>query len=315
MENIQEVNVSERLEKGTAVAGQLMQYKEEHSKITGMRETIQEYINHASYGADLENVIKNIEELGDNRASIIKFMTFDEIKELYVDPEGNQIVLNINGTEKEKCDFYKDFALYLFDSKAQEANIQLTLDQFDQEIDKLMKELNEAVGAIGDMPTLMETNMKNIIEECKEPTRKKLAIMGLKAMEDAWNLETIVKHYNKIGTQNVLKEYSSRNGQKRISEKFSVFLKKTGLHSTMVNFPEIESRYLEEKYHIYPNLFIFMIVKYFGANASDSESMNNKLLLTQLITILTSLYGDNLLPENKERILQSVRNVLDLIIK
>lgn len=311
----QNKDFSKRLENGTATVGQIMQYKEEVKKITGMQDSINQYITHASNDADLDYVVKKIEDLGDNRASIVKCMTWEEVQELFSAEDGTKIVLNVLGSDKEKCQFYKDFALYLVDSKAQQANIELTLAQFDAELAELTKELEEALGSVGDIPTMMETNMQAIIEDTSDPIKKKLAILGLKSMQDAWTLNTVVNHYNKIGLKNVMKEFTTKNGQQRIADKFSVFLKKTGLHSTMVNFPSIESRYLEEKYHKYDNLFVFMICKYFGANASDSESMNNKLLITQLVTILTCLYADSLTPENKERVLQGVRNVLDLVVE
>lgn len=307
-------DLSKRLKDGTTTVGQIMQYKEEVKKINNMQESINQYITHASKDADLDHVIEKVKALGENRASIVRCMTWEELQDLFSTEDGTKIVLNVSGTTKQKSDFYKDFALYLVDSQVQQESIELTLSQFEEEIKVLTKELNDALGSIGDVPTMMETNMRAIVDETSDPIKKKLCMMGLKSMEDAWTLDTIVNHYNKIGVKNVLKEFYTRNGQKRISEKFSVFLKKTGLHSTMVNFPNIESRYLEDKYHNYDNLFVFMICKYFGANASDSESMNNKLLLTQLVTILTCLYADTLLPENKEKILKGIRNVLDLVV-
>ena len=307
--------LSERLQKGTESVGQLMRFREEFSKISDMKKSIEDYVAHASYSEELDDVIAKVEAFGDNRASIIRTMSWEELQELFTKEDGTKIVLNVQGSEKEKAQFYKDFALYLVDTKVQMENIEKTLAQFDEEMDVLMKDLNECVGEVGDMPALMELNMKSIIDNAKDPIQKKRAMMGLAAMEDCWTLNKIVDYYNMIGTKNLLKEFKSKNGQQRVAEKYNLFLRKTGLHSTVAHFGDIETRFLEEKYHENKNLFVFMLIKYFGCNASDSESMVNKLFLTQLVTILSSLYTDSLLPEHKEAILTGIRNVLDSVVE
>ena len=239
----------------------------------------------------------------------LKKMTDEEINELYKFEDGEiEVTLDFKDKSKE-TEFKRDYLIYLRET-------DIALKQIDEELDKLEAEMKEEEAKIksllsefGDLSTFMRAKLQEEYDSSEGERKEKIGKV-IEAFDDSYTLNRVYDYYTKYSTSNTIDDYYRRADQ--VFNKFMKAIKKVGLKTDLTSFNNLEINFLDEKYHKYPNLFLFSVIKMFSYKR-DTITREDGVFLSQLAVNLKSLYADSFKDsEKKELFKQSISKVLDL---
>jgi hypothetical protein len=241
----------------------------------------------------------------------IRELTDEAIEEIYnLDGTGSiEISLDLKG--KREVEFKRDFLVYMKESETANAALDQQLDAMEKELDEHQAQFKELVGEFGDLSTYMRTKLQDEYDAAEGPKKEKLAGV-IEAYDDATTLNRVIEHYQNYSTGNTITDYFGR--AEVVFKKYVKVIEKLHFHTDLTDFNNLETNLLEEKYHKYPNLFIFSIIKMY-AYKKDATRTEDGVFLSQLAVNLKSLYADTFATEEKkEQFKDSIRKVLDLFL-
>lgn len=242
----------------------------------------------------------------------LKKMTDEEINELYKFEDG-EIEVTLDFKDKSgETEFKRDYLIYLRET-------DIALKQIDEELDKLEAEMKEEEAKIksllsefGDLSTFMRAKLKEEYDSSEGERKEKIGKV-IEAFDDSYTLNRVYDYYTKYSTRNTIDDYYRRADQ--VFNKFMKAIKKIGLKTDLTSFNNLELRFLDDKYHKHPNLFLFSVIKMFSYK-QDTITREDGVFLSQLAVNLKSLYADSFKDaEKKELFIKSISRVLDLFYK
>ena len=127
-------------------------------------------------------------------------------------------------------------------------------------------------------------------EESDDPKEKKGVLEACAAIEASLNLSFISKRINANQKEimNLVDTFFSNQRSRYVMEKFESKAKRFGYKPDVYSYLfNIEEKFLDEKYHVYNNLFLFEVLRFVG-NA-DPYNKNDKLFVSSIITNMTNL--------------------------
>lgn len=127
-------------------------------------------------------------------------------------------------------------------------------------------------------------------EESDDPKEKKTVLETCAAIEASMNLSFISKRINANQKEimNLVDTFFSNQRSRYVMEKFESKAKRFGYKPDVYSYLfNIEEKFLDEKYHVYNNLFLFEVLRFVG-NA-DPYNKNDKLFVSSIITNMTNL--------------------------
>jgi hypothetical protein len=266
--------------------------------------------NDDSIQVALDKAIKNmtVEE--------IKAASKDQIEKIYtIDEKSIELDLEISD-EQRAFEFKRDFLVYKKESAVALLEIDEALAKMEEDVKKEEEEFNKVINQYGNLSNFIR--QKLVEDSTNAPTEEYRAVYKkmLDYFDGAFNLDMLVEKYSTLKTINTIKDYEDSTRSQSIYGKYVQATKKLGLKSDLTSFPDLEVKFLPEKYHKYPNLFLFAIIKLFGYKKDTVEKNTDGIFLSQFGVNLKNLYADRFdTPEIKQEFIQNIEKVLDLFYK
>lgn len=191
-----------------------------------------------------------------------------------------------------------------------------------KEVEELKKEANKALDEYIDYISSDEYREKKMekikelrekAEKSEDPKEKKSVLDTCAAIEASLNLSFISKRINSNQKEimNLVDTFFSNQRSRYVMEKFESKAKRFGYKPDVYSYLfNIEEKFLEEKYHVFNNLFLFEVLRFVG-NA-DPYNKNDKLFVSSIITNMTNLIYQRFASDTvRDGFLQVMRNFLD----
>ena len=258
----------------------VLQQKKEYGKI---REVIEGQRNEifskmtSEYNIDEELDKFTIEELEN--------MSFDKMKETFVDAEGKFIFNEDEFPEK----MMKDFILYLKQSRETFNKMDEELDNMDAYLEEFDKELKAIAGETSFNKTLRASIKADLENENVSEAVKARCEELLSAMDDAMTLRPLFELYEQISPANTLKELKDESKRIAVLKGYAKVCKENGLEPKLLKFGELEKLFLTEKYHEHKNLFIFIVARYIKYLDKNVNKPANRTFIVQLTNYIREI--------------------------
>lgn len=286
---------------------QLRSLKQQHQvQESNMRSVVDEF----------DIVLEKVSHLSDLE---VEALTDEQVNEIYTNHEGEEIKLNVkkNITPEQLIAFKKDFISFIRNT----AKVHKEIDEASEQLQKDIAEINAETRDIynstqGNIATYVRGLLQKEYDSIDDETRKESIKLILDAFDDANHLTRVKAAFEGLNMVNTINDFLRNYEQ--IATKFHKNCKTVGIAVDLSSFTNFEARFLEEKYHKYPNLFIFLIVKWF-AKKKDLNKVDG-VFLTQLASELRQLYlniGNPEITEDEkvrfDNLKNAARSLLDLV--
>lgn len=151
-------------------------------------------------------------------------------------------------------------------------------------------------------------------EESKNPEEKRRCLAIVKSLKDAKDFKFLQYRIDKLGEPEIRKiedMFFNNSGSSHLMERFRNKIKKLGYDEKIyLSFLNLEEKFLEEKYHVYNNLFLFHVVRYIVH--VDTYSKDQRLFATTIITNLGNLVYNRFTSDTlRTKFLNVIRDFLD----
>lgn len=241
----------------------------------------------------------------------IKEYTDEQIDALYVTKEGEVIDVDFSTENKQRVtEFKKDLVILLIESKNAQDEIDIALEKLDEEMKEFDTEFKKIMAEYSDVAEYMRSNLVKQIEKAEGESKERLEAM-LNSFDESYTLANVIDNYTNLNTRNTLEDYGKRADLSY--KRYNRTIKQLGLTFDITTFQNLEKRYLSEKYHVKPNLFVFLIMKY-GGHIRQPERVDG-VFFSQLALNMKMLYNDTFGTEaKKKQFISSIETLLDLFI-
>ncbi len=259
-----------------------------------------------------ENVNEILSKLEKIEIEDIVHLTDEKIDEILT-VQGEVMNLPEQHRGEDEYLFKKDLILYLLQAEA----MTKELDNAEDELNKAILENEEEVKAI---LAQHEGSMISAIRDeivSKEPlaTNDKLKQTHtgiLNAFDDSFELNRIFDIYSTLKVENTINDF--KKNFKEVYNQYTSVNKRLNIAFDLVKFGGLEKKFLDEKYQAYPNLFIFIVMKYMAKRNGNLSRHTDGVFCSQLCTNLYLLFTDTLEEQYKTQLLSNITRILDLFI-
>lgn len=261
-----------------------------------------------------ENTQQILAKLSKIEISEIKNLSNEEIDEiLTIDGEVMGVPADYKGYEEEEYTFKKDILLYALQCEA-------TMDELnkaEEEMDKMISENEEEVKKIldsydGSMIGAIRDEIVKKESIATTPELKKKHSEILAAFDDSFELSRVYNIYKELNVTNTINDFNKNFNN--VYKQYKTVNKRLGITLDLIKFGGLETKFLEEKYHKYPNLFIFIIMKYMAKRNGNMSKHADGVFCSQLCTNLYLLFTDSLEETYKTQLISNITKILDLFI-
>lgn len=255
----------------------------------------------------------------------LKNLTDEEIEKIFTKEDGSTINLQ-KIYEDDLPSVRREFLKFCVEGE----DILTDLDKEIKELNKKINLTNEEIDRISnidfvkhmkdDMQKRLEEFMSidttNMTDKDKRNLSQRIADYkkSMDVIEDTVLLNNIYDNYKKIGTESTLRDYHNKDNSLRFYKKYKNFSKFYGIQTDLTRFGDLEKKFLSEKYHKYPNLFLFLVIKYYAYKPTYSFEKFNSVWLVQFNLNIYKLFMNQLDEETKKSLLSNIEKVLDLFI-
>lgn len=255
-----------------------------------------------------EGLMANIEGL---TVETVTEYTNEQIDALYVGKDGQVIDVDFPSKDAARlAEFKKDLVILLIESRNAQAEIDADLEKLEEEMKKFDDEFKKIMSEFSDVSEYMRSNLVKQIENADDSQKERLQAM-LNSFDDSYTLANVIDNYTNLNTRNTLEDYGKRADLSY--KRYNRTIKQLGLTFDITTFENLEKRYLAEKYHVKPNLFVFLIMKY-GGHLRQPER-TDAVFFSQLALNMKMLYNDTFgTEEKKKQFTTSIETLLDLFI-
>lgn len=269
---------------------------------------------------DFEQIVAILKEKNVTVQQIAQ-MSADEIDALYVTEDGNELKLNAKfSTKDEETEFKRDFLDMLLENSTRFdkidghiANLQKEMEAYNQGIAQLYAETN------GDIIAFVRKELEATVATDPDSEYAKGSQEIINTIEDSYTLESLYQYYLNQKVENTISDSIYRKDD--VYNKFVKNCKRTQIITNFKNYENIEVNFLDEKYHKYPGLFAFAIVKMYAYKKQFNRleaiwllQMNANLNLLLIEPTRGFILNDEQ-RVNRERLIKGMERVLDLFIK
>lgn len=212
-------------------------------------------------------------------------LTFTQAKKIFVDAEGNFMF-----DEKEfKPEMILDFIKYLKASELTFAKLDEEFAKLDESLAEYSKELEEIVSQKGSLNKTMVAQLTEQIEDESVPENmKEKSRQMLKGLENAKTLAPLFELYEKVSTQNTIRELKDESRRISTLKAYTRVCKQNGIEPKLLRFGGFEA-ILGEKYTVHKNLFVFIVARYIKYLDKDLSLPENKGFVIQLTNYLREI--------------------------
>lgn len=260
-----------------------------------------------------ENTLDKIDnELDNYTKEQLSNLTLEECNKLLCLEDGNIGIKFDN--EKEELKFKLGFINYCKDTRAMSIEIDKTLSELDEAIKENEAEFKSICDSVDSVSMFFIEKIKETIKETDDETQKKELMIVLDAYEDAMDFNRVYECYNNLSVENVMRDYHYNS--EAVYKKYHAYIQELGIKSDILKLSGLEEELLEEKYHKYPNLFLFLIIRMYSYKSKITSNINDdRIFLTQTLMNVKSIFTGRVNNEQKERMKNGITKVLDLFYK
>lgn len=289
------------------------------SKTMGLLEKVDE-LNGVkdTYKKSRLEIIKSEEAL-DKIDNAMENYTKEQIAELTLEECNNLLCLEDGDlgikfdNEAEELKFKRGFLEYCKATHTLGIQIDKNLEELDQTIKENEDEFKSICDSVESVSLYFIEKIKEKINETEDEKQKEELTIVLKAYEDAIDFNRVYECYSKLSVKNVMRDYHYNSED--VYKKYQAYIKELGIKSEIVKFSGLEEKLLEEKYHKYPNLFLFLIIRMYAYKSTITSNINDdRIFLTQLLLNVKSVFTDKVNEEQRERMKNGMMKVLDLYL-
>jgi len=260
--------------------------------------------------ADLEAVQAKLVDIS---IEDLKAITEEGLKELFT-INGKEVDVAVEIEDAFKAfEFKRDFLVYLKESEQAVNQIDEAVLKLEEDLKAHDEELKDVVAQFGDLSKCIRAKLLSNLENAGDAVRAKRAQRMLDSFDDAWNLTRIYEIHKVSRPGNVLRDYKDNDRSVALYKNYMKAIARLGLKSDLTAFNDLEIKFLPEKYHKYPNLFLFIVIRYFAYKKDVADRVSDGVFLSQFMVYVKTLFADRFTtPEEKEEFLQNIQRVLDL---
>lgn len=261
-----------------------------------------------------ENVAEILTHLEGIPIEDIKNLTNERVDEiLTVQGEVMGIPESYRETEEDEYNFKKDLLLYVLQCDATVKE----LDKAEEEMEKMLAENEEEVQNIlnqyeGSMIGAIRDEIVKKEAIATTPELKKVHNEILAAFDDSFELTRIYDVYSTLNVGNTLEDFNKNFNN--VYKQYVTVNKRLGVTFDLIKFGGLEAKFLEEKYHVNPNLLIFIVMKYMAKRNGNMTKHADGVFCSQFCTNLYLLFTDSLEESYKAQLLAGITRILDLFI-
>lgn len=287
------------------------------SKTMGLLEKVDELNGTKDiYKKSRLEVIKN-EEILDKIDNEMANYTKEQLAELTLEECNNLLCLEDGdlgikfGNEAEELKFKRGFLEYCKSTHTLGNQIDSHLDELDKAIKEIEPEFKAICDSVESVSLYFIEKIKEKIAETEDEKQKEELTVVLKAYEDAIDFNRVYDCYSNLSVKNVMRDYHYNSED--VYKKYRAYINELGIKSEIVKFSGLEEKLLDEKYHKYPNLFLFLIIRMYSYKSTITSNINDdRIFLTQLLLNVKSVFTDKVSEEQKERMKNGIMKTLDL---
>lgn len=251
----------------------VLKQKKEYGKL---RETIEgqrdEILRNITAEYDIDGALDKYS------AEEIENMSFSKMKEVFVTSEGNFIFDENEFPEK----MMMDFIIYLKHSRETFKKMDEELEKLDQSMEEFNKEIKSITGETSFNKTLRASIESDLAQEGISEDKKARCEELLAAMDDAMTLRPLFELYEKVSPANTLRELKIESQRISVLKGYVRVCKENGLEPKLLKFGELEKVFLDEKYHVHKNLFIFILARYIKYMDTNLKQLRHRTFVIQL---------------------------------
>lgn len=284
----------------------VMVLKDQVEQVVAEQRKLQEQIKQSTSGNGFPEYLK--EYVLDKSEDEINALTKEELIELYKDNKDFEV------DEETDEKFLKDYLIFIKQSEKHSKEFDEIIEGFEKDIAKISKEIQEECSKFGDVRGYILSNYKLKLESAEGDERVRLE-KAIESINDSLTLNRIYDLYANLKPENTLNDYKDKDRQRKILKNYSEAIKTLRLRTNIAIFGGLERKYLDEKYHKYPSLFLFLIMKYVAYSKFTADRGNEGLFIVSLAMTLQGLYTDTLSEENRDILIANIERILDLFYK
>lgn len=264
----------------------------------------------------LKSVIKE-EEFLDKINAAVEGKTEDEINKLSLEElnemlcitdEHDTMGIKFESVEEE-INFKKGFLVYCATTLEHNKKIDAAMDQYEKDLQEFNVEFDELMKSTNDMSGFLIAELEKNLANATDETQKAKIVTSIAAIEDSFELERIYNTFKDLKPNNTLNDYFNRSEE--VYKKYQSVIKPLNISTDITKLAGLEKAILPEKYHVYQNLFLFLVIKHYAYKSSIVKA-NDGVFLTQLLVNVKGLLLGNLPEAKKEKLIANVTRVLDL---
>lgn len=284
----------------------VMVLKDQVEQIALEQKKLQQQINMSTSGNGFPEYLK--EYVLDKSEEEINALTKEELIKLYENNED----FEVDETTDEK--FLKDYLIFIKESEKHSKEFDELVKNFETEISSITAEIQDEISKFGDIRGFIKDNYYKKLEIAEGAEKVRLE-KAIEAIDDSLTLNRIYDLYSGLKPENTLNDYKDKERQKKIIKNYSEAVKILRLRTNLAIFRGLEKKYLDEKYHKYPSLFLFLVMKYVAYSKFTLDRANEGLFIVSLAMTLQGLYTDTLSEENRAMLIANIERILDLFYK
>ena len=287
----------------TSKLQQVMMMKDQVEQVVIEQKKLQQQIQQSTSGNGFPEYLK--EYVSDKSEDEINALTKEELIKLYENNED----FEVDETTDEK--FLKDYLIFIKESEQHSKEFDELVENFQTELAQITAEIQEECAKFGDVRGYIKDNYYKKLEvaEGEEKIRLERAISSI---DDSLTLNRIYDLYSGLKPENTLNDYKDKDRQKKIIKNYSEAIKTLRLRTNLAIFRGLEKKYLDEKYHKYPSLFLFLVMKYVAYSKFTLDRSDEGLFIVSLAMTIQGLYTDTLSEENRAMFIANIERILDL---
>lgn len=248
----------------------------------------------------------------DYTATQLKEMSDTEINQLFELEEG-ELALSLNfDTEQEETNFKRDLMQHLRTEAEMNANLDTEMAKIENLLESFEPEFEAITREFEDIGLYLRSQLAaELALDETSPERKENLQSMIDSFDDALTLDRIFNTLQQHSLTNVLHDYKHRDQQ--IYKRYKRVIKALGLDTDLTVFVDLEKKFLAEKYHTYPNLFLFIVIKHY-AHLKTMRRSADGMWMSRFTLNLKHFYGNRMNEKDRAVFVSGIERILDLFI-
>lgn len=268
---------------------------------------------------DVENSDLIEEKLGSYTEEQIGQMSTDDLFELDKFIVDNGLVISLPeelkgaiSDEEYKRDMYK----FLVSTLNAEKEVDKCLEEFDNELANIDEEIKQIMSEYNNsLVNIMRDEIKNNPAFKNNPKFESYCKEILSSFDHALDLEPVINQCKQLkNPENTINDFK-RNFES-IYKQYKGTLTKLNVKHDLAQFGGFERIVLDEKYHGYENLLVFILMKYIAKRACSVtfKKQVDGVFASQICTNIYLVMNDEMDKEHKDIFVNSCESLLDIFI-